>query len=491
MRGIVVVISLIFALSVQGQNINFIRSYGNTGYDYGKDIKQDLDTGYIVTGSSSSFTSGDADAFLLKVDSIGDFEWSYNYGGPGSDWGESLVLTKDSAYAIGGYTNSFGSGGFDFYLIKTDSVGNPEWQHTYGGSDWDQAYGLVQLEDSGFVLVGETFSYGAGLQDVYIIRTDKNGDTLWTRTYGGPEKDFAKDVILDGDSLVVVGGTESFGNGMSDGIILKYHIDGTLGWVQYIGKERDDYFTSIVKNSTNEYFIGGSRNYYFSQTGWLGDFWIYNITDDGNALLADTCMACASHEVEIIHDLVVDPADNCFWGGQTKSFGYSVIDLETDAFIGKTLNNYFNQGFINNFGEAGEDVIYGMDYCYDDGIVATGISKSLNTGGMNLIIVRVDKDNTGGSIDILAEMDTDSITLSFESLNSTEILLYPNPVQDMLTIDGADQIQELTITDLSGKLIYRESQLGNSIPLEFLASGMYVVMIKVDERYYSSLLTKE
>ncbi|MEZ4924049.1 MAG: hypothetical protein R2780_12830 [Crocinitomicaceae bacterium] len=170
MRRVLFVISVLGWLSSYSQNINFIKSYGNDGYDYGKDIKQDLDTGYIVTGSSSSFLSGDADAFLLKVDSIGNFKWSYNYGGPGSDWGESLVLTSDSGYAIGGYTNSFGNGGFDFYLIKTDINGTPLFQKTYGGSDWDQAYDVTQLDDSGFVLVGKTYSYGNGLSDIYMIK---------------------------------------------------------------------------------------------------------------------------------------------------------------------------------------------------------------------------------------------------------------------------------------------------------------------------------
>jgi hypothetical protein len=162
MKILIITIILLIPFIGKSQNINFIKSYGNNGYDYGRDIKQDVDTGYIATGSSSSFTSENADAFLLKVDSLGNFKWSYDYGGQGSDWGEAVVVTLDSSYAIGGYTNSFGSGGFDFYLVRTNSVGVPLWEKTYGGSDWERAHDMVQLPDSGFVLVGETYSYGSG-----------------------------------------------------------------------------------------------------------------------------------------------------------------------------------------------------------------------------------------------------------------------------------------------------------------------------------------
>ena len=169
------------------QNIHFIKSYGNNGYDFGRDIKQDIDTGYIATGSSSSFWSANADAFLLKVDSLGNFKWSYNYGGTGSEWGEAVLPTSDGGYAVGGYTNSYGAGGFDFYFVKTNEFGVPQLEKTYGGPDWDKAYDMVQLPDSSYILVGETFSYGNGNNDVYIVRIDQYGDTIWTQSYGGSE----------------------------------------------------------------------------------------------------------------------------------------------------------------------------------------------------------------------------------------------------------------------------------------------------------------
>ncbi|MBK9191928.1 MAG: hypothetical protein IPM77_10670 [Crocinitomicaceae bacterium] len=228
-------LTFLFTFSVlsQGQIIEFINVYGNGGYDYGRDIQECYDSSFVVTGSSSSFT-GEADAYLMKVDKYGDFIWSYNYGGNDSEWGQSVVITYDSCYAIGGYTNSFGAGGFDFYLIRTDNSGIPLWEKTYGGSDWDQAYDLIETPDSGFVLVGYTYSF-SGSKDGYIVRTNKDGDTLWTKLIGGTGEDFLNAIMLDGDSIVVCGGTGSFGTGGIDGIISKMDLDGSIGWTKYAG----------------------------------------------------------------------------------------------------------------------------------------------------------------------------------------------------------------------------------------------------------------
>lgn len=480
--------------SVNSQNIFFIKSYGNSGYDYGRDIKQDLDTGYIATGSSSSFASGNADAFLLKVDSLGNFKWSYNYGGTGSDWGESVILTLDSGYAISGFTNSFGNGGFDFYFVKAKNDGTPLIQRTYGGSDWDKGAALGQLSDSGYVLVGETYSYGNGLSDIYIVRTDKFGDTLWTKTFGGPERDYATDVLIDGDSIVVVGGTESFGSGMSDGIILKYHNDGTLGWVKFAGMERDDHFTSITSNfSGTEYFLGGSRLYYYDQTGYLDDFWIYNISADGNILYADTSLTGGSHEVDIAYDIAVDPIENIFFCGSTKSYGIAVTDGYSDAWIGKLLNNYYQASFISTFGVQGEDVLYGMDYCWD-GIVTIGQLAYGSSGGANMIIAKADWQNTGSGFQVQTELVNEEITLSLESIGENELLqfdVYPTIVSTEINIEGINQEITYEIYSISGKIEAKGILNDGLLNVSFLETGVYILVLKSTEGIYTSKFFKD
>jgi len=492
MKKTLIILTLFISTWGTSQNIYFIKSYGNSGYDFGRDIKQDLDTGYIATGSSSSFSSGTADAFLLKVDSLGNFKWSYNYGGAETDWGESVVVTHDSSYAIGGYTNSFGAGGFDFYLVRAGRDGTPLWEKTYGGSDWDRAHSMVQLADSGFVLVGDTYSYGNGNSDVFIVRTDKNGDTLWTRTYGGTENDYANAVLLDGDSLVVVGGTESFGAGMSDGLILKYHINGTLGWNKVVGKERIDFFTSITSNNLGEYFLGGSRHYYFDQTGYLADFWIYNMSDDGNTLLADTSLTGGSHEYEVVNDIVVDGNDNIFFGGETKSFGNAVQDLASDAFFGKLLNTYYQANFVDTYGAGGDDVINALDNCYDNGFVGIGDLTFNSIGGKNIHIIRVDKSNSLGGFNVIQDLINDNITLSFEDItNEIYISVYPTLFSDKLTITDLPAENQIQIYNNSGQLVLDKININSTLDLSFLSNGLYILKIQTEKGVATTKIIKE
>lgn len=481
-------------IQAHGQNIHFLKSYGNTGYDYGRDILQTPDTGYIVTGSSSSFTSANADAFLLKVDSLGNFEWSYNYGGADSDWGMSVVVTHDSSYAIGGYTNSFGAGGFDFYLVRTDKSGIPIWEKTYGGSDWDKADALTQVaEDSGFVLVGDTYSYGAGNRDMYIVRTDKNGDTIWTKTYGGALDDYATGVLIDGDSIVVCGGTESYGSGMSDGIILKMDLDGNIGWVKVVGKSENDFFTSLVKFSAS-YYLSGSRDYH--NGAYLGDFWIYRISTNGLIVQADTSIMNASHEVEIAHELCVAQLGNIYFAGQTMSFGYSTIDLQPDAFVGKLLDNYFTAyDYRQNFGEAGTDIAWAIDKTFDDGIVAVGDLHFASTGGNNVFIIKLNKTalfpDDAADYDIFGPINN-PITTSIGSVTiEPDLIIYPNPAQHSVNINTSKKIESISIYSITGEQAFNYTLSDNSIDLAYLANGVYLLQISIEGTIYSYRLIKQ
>jgi hypothetical protein len=476
-RLIVVFYLMSISFLMNAQNIHFLKSYGNSGYDYGRDIKQTPDSGYIATGSSSSFVGANADLFLLKIDSLGNFNWSYNYGGSDSDWGNSLVITHDSTYAVAGYTNSFGAGGFDFYLVRAAEFGLPMWEKTYGGSDWDKANSLAQIPaDSGFVLVGETFSYGAGGKDIYIVRTDKNGDTLWTKTYGDADDDWATGVIVDGDSIVVCGGTESYGAGMSDGIILKMDLDGNIGWVKVVGMEYDDYFNSIVKYATY-YMAGGARSYDYPTD--KKDMWVYKSTLNGNQLMDTNYSDCPDDDE--VYDLYVrNGNEDIIIAGYTKTWG--VLDGFGDAFISKFTSSY---GFVTSvhYGSAGSDRAYAIDPTFDDGWVIIGDMSFLSTGGNNIFILKYNQ--YWDHIDIFTELQVDNITLSVENsqgqAGTNFVKLYPNPTNQTLNIESELNIDGLVIVDMTGKIVYTEVLPGSSIDLANLTAGIYTLILSTAE----------
>ena len=480
-----------------GQSTVFLKSYGSGGFDYGMDIKQTLDTGYIVTGSSSSFGSETADAYLMKIDSVGTFEWSYNYGGTGTDWGNKVILTSDSAFAISGFTNSFGAGGFDFYLIRTTIDGEPIWEETYGGSNWDKAHSLVQLPDSGFAIVGETYSYGEGERDVYIVRTDKNGAELWSTTWGGVSDDYATDVTLHNDSLVISGVTASFGEGSTDGVLLKYHMDdGALGSTLIIGQSDEDGFNSIIQKDTF-YLMGGYRSYHhFDDCNCGKDFWIYKVDTVDFELIADTTWNGEQLGTDIIYDVALSANNDMFYAATTTSWGsVDIIDGYTDAYLGKFLNNYFSAfDYVKNFGEQGNDDLKGIDYCFDNGVAAVGSSPFGAMGATNIIVIRNDKDNSGAGTTIF-DTEFDIVTLRVDEEFSTpeNFSVYPTVFTQNVIVQGLPgESNDFLLYDMNGRLVYENFQTAtNTLEFGAIPAGYYILKIVTETGVYERKLVKQ
>ena len=157
-----------FTVIVMGDQ-EWIKTFGGHGNDYGNSVQRTSDGGYIIAGSTSSYGAGGSDAWLIKTDSNGKKEWSKTFGGSASDSANSVQQTPDGGYIIAGYTSSYGAGGGDAWLIKTDSNGNEQWNKTFGGAGNDYGNSVDQTSDGGYTVVGHTYSYGAGSGDAWLI----------------------------------------------------------------------------------------------------------------------------------------------------------------------------------------------------------------------------------------------------------------------------------------------------------------------------------
>jgi hypothetical protein len=209
---------------------------GGPGKEVGNSVRQTADGGYIVVGYTNSYGAGGEDVYLIRTDPAGDTLWTRTYGGPGSDNGWDVLETADGGFVVVGFTNSFGAGGDDIYMIATDAWGDTLWTRTFGGPGGELAWAMHRADDGGYVIAGQTNSYGSGDWDVFLVRTDAGGDTVWTRTLGGPGIDrvFATDRTSDGGS-VFAGITTSKGPGEIAAYLVRTDSDGFLVWDRTYG----------------------------------------------------------------------------------------------------------------------------------------------------------------------------------------------------------------------------------------------------------------
>lgn len=207
-------------------NLLWSKAFGGTDYDYANDVQQTADGGFIVAGGTGIFLSYVRDALLIKTDASGNAQWTKTFGGAGPDNALSVIQAEDGGYLLAGGTRSYGAGGEDAYLVKTDSAGALVWQNFFGSSGEERANSVIQTSDGDFLFIGFTGSYGAGLTDAYMVKVNAAGSLGTMKTFGGINEDIGRDIIqLSDGSCVLAGETKSYAGSPSlDAYLVKTNI---------------------------------------------------------------------------------------------------------------------------------------------------------------------------------------------------------------------------------------------------------------------------
>jgi hypothetical protein len=256
--------------------MNWNRTYGGAGDDIASVIIQAGD-GFVILGMTSSFGEGRFDYWLIKVNSNGNMLWNKTYGGVADDFGASVIQTNDGGYALTGWTNSFGAGGEDLWLVKTDSSGNMVRNKTYGSNYNDEAHSLVQTGDGGFLIAGDT-AFESGNEDAWLVKVGSNGSMIWNRTFGGPTLDtFLSLAQLKDGSIALSGYTSSYGSGSNDAWLVKTDSTGTLQWNKTYGGPNDEQTYSLINADDGGFALVGQatvdthKNYWLAKTDSSGN----------------------------------------------------------------------------------------------------------------------------------------------------------------------------------------------------------------------------
>jgi uncharacterized delta-60 repeat protein len=268
--------------------VQWQKTYGGPSYDnvtFSIPIQQTADGGYIVAGSTTSFGAGYGDIWVLKLNADGTIKWQKTYGGSSYDTAYSIQQTADGGYIVAGATSSFGAGNGDLWVLMLDANGAVQWQKTYGGTDYESAYSIQQTTDGGYIVAGANAFLIGGNGDFWVLKLDSSGTIAWQKTYGGTNSEFAFSIQQTADGgYIVTGATSSFGAGYNDIWVLKLDANGTIAWQKTYGGTKYEHARSIQQTADGGYIVAGSTT---SFGAGENDIWVLKLDAEGN--ISDSC----------------------------------------------------------------------------------------------------------------------------------------------------------------------------------------------------------
>lgn len=262
--------------------------FGGDGYEKANSIDQTSDGGYIIAGVTTSvagtttpFGTGlkhNTDSLVLKLNADGDYQWHHVYDGTNGDAANSVQQTDDDGYIIAGYSKPI-NGSYDFLVMKLDRSGVIDWVNTYGESNTEKASSVRQTADGGFIVAGDKRSIEGNSTDFWVIKLDSQGNSTWSESYGGEGFERAKSIRQTPDNgFIVAGNTNSYGAGDNDFWILKLNSFGEKEWSKAYGYDGFEVANSICLTEDGGYTVAG--NIEASKFDGL-DFWILKLTSSG------------------------------------------------------------------------------------------------------------------------------------------------------------------------------------------------------------------
>ncbi|HKR04409.1 MAG TPA: T9SS type A sorting domain-containing protein [Bacteroidia bacterium] len=507
------------------QQITFQKMLGGTYNDYGWSVQQTTDGGYIIGGSVTSF-GVNGDVYLIKTDSFGDTLWTRTFGGTNIDYGYTVQQTSDGGYIITGRRSGSAGSYPGTYLIKTDTIGNLIWTKMYAGIQNSECFSVQQTIDGGYIITGYTNSYFGVGNDVYLIKTDANGDSLWTKSFAGPgtETGFCVHQTIDG-GYIITGNTSSFGAGGSDILLIKTDTLGNLLWAKTFGGAVSDWAYSVEQTTDGGYIIAGSTDNFGAGAD---DVYLIKTDANGDALWSKTFGGINDDNgwwVEQTTD------GGYIITGTTGSFGAGMIDV----YLVKTDPNG-NLLWTKSFGGTDDDVAYSVQQTTDGGYAITGRTFSFAIGFDHVYFIKTDSlGNSGcnetstttivtapatqvtspativtspptivttpatiaGSGGIVTALCTTVGISPTPALPAGEgVAITPNPTTNNFTITFPNTINKgfIEIYNVLGKKIFKENIFNISQkeirlkPARPLAAGIYFVKVRDGEREYCEKL---
>ncbi|MCP4580143.1 MAG: T9SS type A sorting domain-containing protein [candidate division Zixibacteria bacterium] len=287
------ILTIVFLIGVspifaQAPDTVWTKIYGLDHHEIGECIQKTSDNCYIIAGNTHSISFGGYDAYLLKTDLNGDTLWTRHYGSPQIEYGRWVVETADGGFMIVGSYNYYEPYATrDVYMVKTDSEGFETWTRTYGGPEDDYARQIKALPSGDFIVIGSTKSYGSGDYDFWLLYLNAYGDTLWTNTIGGPYCEYSYAVEPTSDNGFIIAGVKNGSDANAEDVyIVKTNITGDTLWTRKYGYSRGDRAFDIKETSDGGFIVVGYMT--SESSSYLRDMYILKTDSNGDTLWTTT-----------------------------------------------------------------------------------------------------------------------------------------------------------------------------------------------------------
>ncbi len=464
MRKIFLLQLILFSFVINGQAPKrFYSKFGGYGVDIGYSVKPTLDSQYIVAGSTSSYGAGNTDVYLVKVDSMGFPIWEKTFGGFNNDVGRSVIQLPDSGFVVAGFTNSFGAGGYDVFLVRTDKAGNFIWQKTFGGLDWDFAYDLVLAADGDIVVCGNTSSLGAGKKDGLILKYDLLGTLVWQKTIGGIENEELRSLIKTNDGfLATVGYTESNGDINGDVYFYKFDLGGNTIFYHIVGGPEKDFATDVVQKFNDDYIICGAKTYTSEPNARA---YLHSMSPNGTVLWDNDFTSNVSNGEFVA---AANSYQNTGMNAYIRTRDVPNHKKQADMFIGF----YFGYNYkLNASGGTEDEIPYSMEALSDGGYITVGSTLSFGSVGEDVYLIRHDSTIFNySSVVGIKENPKNKAPYVFQKENKVNVVFTDK------------NVNSLELIDINGKVLnafkIREEEEELKIDVSQIPGSVYFIRIR-------------
>jgi hypothetical protein len=363
---------------------SWAKTFGGAGSDEAYDIQATSDGGYIVAGQTNSSGAGGLDMYLVKLDARGNKSWAKTYGGAGTDSAKAVRQTADGGYILAGQTNSYGAGGYDFYVVKTNAAGTKQWAETYGGAGGDYASDIL-VGSGGYYIFGTTSTGGT---DMSLKMIGFTGNVLGSKTYGGAGVEAGEAIApVNGGGCVLAGWTSSYGAGAVDAYLLKVNSAGEEVWSETYGGTGSDYANAVVQRSAGwGYVLAGNT---VSAAPFGDDMFTALVAEDGYGLWR----AVGWNKEEYARAVAAVSDGGHVLAGNTNSIGAGARDVHLVKITG---SNY--REWEKSFGGTNNDGAEAVVVAPDGGYVLAGYTESFGAGGRDMYVVKTNVEGNAPSV---------------------------------------------------------------------------------------------